>query len=471
MHKARFGGPFLFGEKEMQQYTVRSHRTNEVLEGRSFDDRYYALCFIRDRDYNWERQYYIHDRDWRVIWDQVDDVLDLSEYGFEPIKDHYLRVDDESSYQSIHVTYFVDEWAGAKGRRSSPMKLGRYLKQFYPQLTDDEVTIQSTAINTKLTNIELKLAYSREEIRAIYEESHSSGVASCMSYPVGHSNWASWMTVHPTEAYSGPDLALAYIRHPTNGMLIGRAIVWPEKKYYSSCYGNYDKMRAALRQNGYEEGPLTGARMSRIVVRKDGNRSYLAMPYLDDTSYAHDDGEYLIMGRSSTHENLSGGASGYCSVYEYLCAITGEKIASNKLTTAKHPLDGSEVYINVDLRAKHTEEWQGYYLLKTDDESHYLTVAGGERKPAYVVHNWYNYCIITREWHRDGINTHDGFVCYKAFFENYVTCQVTRTHVRKDRAVWMEHGAWWTREALRSLGVTIDGKNYAQVLQATAVAA
>lgn len=451
----------------MTRYTIRSNKDNSVRNDQSFANYYTACDELQVRiGRGWEREWYLHDANWRDGWTHVE-LLDLSEFGFEPIKDHYLTVDEDSSRESVYVTYFADEWAGAKNKRTSPTKLGRYLKQFYPQLTDDDVTTKSSEIFTKLVQVDLQLAYSADEIQAIYEESHGTNAGSCMSYPMTSGQWNHWQKDHPSRAYAGPDLAVAYIRKPLTGQLLGRALVWPDRKIYGSIYGDYDKMRAALSQAGYgKQDGFSGARMSRLVQRREGNRVYVACPYLDDTSCCYDNGEYLVMGRASGFETRDGGTSGYISITEYRCAVSDKVLRSGQAVEVLDPRAES-VFVSRDLVEEHTDYAHGHRWLKTDNDDDYVTVAGGKRLQRGLVDAYYRRCYVTNELHPSdgGQATPQGWACNKVLFSEFVVCQVNRSWLRKKDAIWMEHGAYWSRLAFNAHGVTVDGKHYAKLLQ------
>ncbi|CCV12967.1 hypothetical protein [Mesorhizobium sp. STM 4661] len=452
----------------MTRYTIRDNKTNEIRNNQTFENYCSAFDELQRIGANWQRTLYLHDNRWRDDWNRAQ-TLDLTEFGFEPIKDHFLMLASDDSADAVYVTYFQDEWAGAKRKRTSPMKLGRYLKQFYPQLTDDEVTTQSTTIFTKLLKMDLQLAYSADDIQAIYEESHAGACGSCMSHRMDSGHWNSWQKDHPVRAYAGPDLALAYIRKPVTGELLGRALVWPEKKKFGSTYGNYDKIRAALRQAGYtSDGNFDGARMTRLVQRRNGNTVYLACPYLDNGNGCHDNGEYLVMGRNSAYDRKDSSQNGYITIQEYRCAISGELIPAAKAFEVMSPDGLSTVSILRDLRDTHTEYHHGSRWLKSDNDDDYIVVGDGKRLPRGVVSNYYRKCAVTKKFYlpSEGMNTNDGWVCNQVYFRDYVVCQVSKSVLKKDRAVWMEHGAWWHPEMLRTHGVQVEGKNYARLLQA-----
>ncbi|RWB08822.1 MAG: hypothetical protein EOQ39_18585 [Mesorhizobium sp.] len=450
----------------MPTYTIRDNKTNEIRNGRTFHDYYNACDELSAIGVNWQRNWYLYNEGWR---EQQPAPLDLTDFGFEPIKDHYLLIDEGSSTDSVFVTYFADEFQGAKNRRTSPTKLGRYLKQFYPHLTDDDVTTQSSTIFTKLLKVELQLAYTADDIQAIYEEGHTGALNSCMSHRMDSGHWSYGWMKHPTRAYAGPDLALAYIRD-ANGILIGRSVVWPEKKYYGSVYGNYDKMRAALVQAGYRDHELNGARMSRIELRRSGSEVTLLAPYLDGCNVCYDDGEYLVIGSHDELGRIGTSTSGYISVTEYRCAITNKKINRNRALEVLHPATGAYVFIDRELSDDNTERLHGNRWLKTTNDADYTVIGDGKRIPKGVIQTYYRLCAVTQQYYlsSEGINTSDGWVCHKVFYTDYVVCQASRTILKKTQAKWMEHGAWWHPQMLRDNGVTIDGKNYANVLQTLA---
>jgi hypothetical protein len=127
--------------------------------------------------------------------------------------------------------------------------------------------------------------------------------------------------VHPTRVYAGPDLAVAYIGSLND--VSARAVVWPDKKLYTTIYGDTHRMETALGALGYAEGSdsdFLGARLQRI--EEDGK---FVMPYLDMGDFVDDCGDYLTItnhgdiGCRETDGYAEGGERGYCEWSDARC--------------------------------------------------------------------------------------------------------------------------------------------------------
>ena len=84
-------------------------------------------------------------------------------------------------------------------------------------------------------------------------------------------------------------------------------MVWPERKIYTSLYGDVSRLRLLLENAGYAKGGLNGARIRRIV---DGDS--FVVPYIDAGDDLADDGEYLIIGRGSIPSENTNGLGNRC---------------------------------------------------------------------------------------------------------------------------------------------------------------
>ncbi|WP_062227633.1 hypothetical protein [Aureimonas frigidaquae] len=184
------------------------------------------------------------------------------------------------------VSYYQSEEKRGRNIRT-PIKPGRYLKKFFGELLDEE-TIQSLAIEweTWATPPELNVTQDADEIETVYRD----GPHSCMAYSASHFEGC----CHPARVYAGPDLAIAYIG-PKNDAA-GRVVVWPEKKIYSTIYGDIHRTKAALHAAGYKEiennEEFDGARIRSIY---DSRLGCYVVPYLDTHDYAEDAGQYLVL--------------------------------------------------------------------------------------------------------------------------------------------------------------------------------
>lgn len=180
----------------------------------------------------------------------------------EPQCDHFVHiaVDDPEC-----IAYTKNPEAGELDiqTRTTPAK---YFNKF---ITKDNakyknLSTQWIAIWTKIQSaIEFKFAYTREEIRKVYED----GPASCMC---GSANrfFKNKIAPHPVEVYAGGDLAVAYIQRKS-GKISARVLAWPEKKIYNRIYGDDATMlQSLLNAEGYQSGYLSGARLVLVNVSK-----------------------------------------------------------------------------------------------------------------------------------------------------------------------------------------------------------
>jgi len=222
---------------------------------------------------------------------------------------------DEPWYQAKHTEHFCHvstEQAGkiaftenaAKGQvdRQLVMSPGRYLhRHFSEQLDNNAIEGWCARLSVQLQEHALKITQDADEIEDVYV----GGPSSCMAHDA--SDFES--CCHPVRVYAGPDTAVAYIGSREDAS--ARSVVWPERKIYTSIYGDVSRLRLLLEEAGYKEGGLNGARVRRI---EDGND--LVVPYIDAGDYLGDDGQYLIIGRGSICSDNTNGLSRvtwYCS--------------------------------------------------------------------------------------------------------------------------------------------------------------
>ena len=143
------------------------------------------------------------------------------------------------------------------------IKPGRYLKKYFPELSDDEVRVMSAQIG----NTQLKYYTSGEDMRKQYLALSSSGiVSSCMS----KDQWP----IHPLMVYDNSDVELAVLE--SNGEPIARALYNKHTREYPMVYGQWERMKVAMDKAGFKHGVLDGALINVIPYRS----GYL-MPYID----------------------------------------------------------------------------------------------------------------------------------------------------------------------------------------------
>ncbi|HEY0623189.1 hypothetical protein [Sphingomonas sp.] len=182
------------------------------------------------------------------------------------------------------IAYTQDDQKGARDIQT-PIRAGRYLRKFFADvLTEAEIETWATEVTVMAGNMGLTITQDADEIEEVY----TKGPSSCMSYSARHFDGP----CHPTRVYAGPDLAIAYCG-PSDGAK-QRAVVWPERKVFSTIYGGGaggGVLRELLEAAGYREGEIDGARIRKI----EANYGFV-MPYVDDCSSAREDGEFIRLG-------------------------------------------------------------------------------------------------------------------------------------------------------------------------------
>jgi hypothetical protein len=169
--------------------------------------------------------------------------------------------------------------------RQTRMAPGRYLTRYFKDiLSPDEIERWAAEVSVCAGDCALQFTSCPDKIEEVY----TNGPRSCMAHDAdeyrGH--------CHPVRAYGhSPDLQLAFIG--TEERWTGRCIVWPDKKLYSTPYGDCSRMRLLLDNAGYEHGSLSGARLKPL---HDDNGNGYIMPYVDGIDYAAEEDGWLVLG-------------------------------------------------------------------------------------------------------------------------------------------------------------------------------
>jgi hypothetical protein len=247
--------------------------------------------------------------------------------------DHFAHVSVEK--KSMVAFTPSDEYGAANRKlRLSP---GTYLQRFYSGvLTQNQITSMAREFGSKFDKIDVQFARTRAEIRHVYE----NGPHSCMSSPAAN---YSCQPIHPSEAYAGGDLAIAYIRRQDgervdcgacNGdedaecicdtTISARCLCWPDQKVFGATYGDSWRLEQALERDGWKgTNAFVGARLAAIECTNwtreqiRSNWGYdgkvYALPYFDFSGYLKmsDDGaSFVVVGRDGAHDGICGGTSG-----------------------------------------------------------------------------------------------------------------------------------------------------------------
>ena len=204
------------------------------------------------------------------------------------------------------VAYTENAAKGCEDRQTTVLP-GRYLtKHFKDVLSADEIEQWASEVAVLAGTVTLKVTQDADEIETIYV----NGPQSCMSSEADDYSGP----CHPARVYAGPDLAVAYVG--TLDEPSGRCVVWPEKKAYYSLYGDCSRMRLLLKEAGYTERRLDGARVRRIPAGGS-----FVMPYVDGIGYCRDAGDYIILGEGD-HGCQS--TEGLCEDIGSFCGNCGE---------------------------------------------------------------------------------------------------------------------------------------------------
>ena len=217
------------------------------------------------------------------------------------------------------------------------IKPGRYLRQYFPDMHDDDVRRMAGLCSPG----DLKF-YSRwQDMLKVYQQLADDGVvSSCMSYD-------KWGEMHPLMVYDNSDVELAVLY--IGDKPVARALYNKHNKHFPMTYGQWEKMEQALYRAGFTHASLCGARIRKLPRYVNINRDEIdldtvwgqargdaiLMPYIDheralDRSHncstnvylagdhvviSYDDGEYS----ADNHENasLSGAQEqcDYCGAY------------------------------------------------------------------------------------------------------------------------------------------------------------
>lgn len=285
---------------------------------------------------NYQLRKVVEETDWRsreqVKFSSGEYVLPefLKQYS---LPDHFLHV---SKDKSLTLAYTKDE---VKGRQNiqSRITVSGYLQIFQKHLC--KATIDSLERRFKdVYEFEdgLIITQDPDEIVKAYRIvntkcKHVTG--SCMQPKFRG------LPKHPTYAYGGGDLALAYLRDH-EGKTTQRSICWPEKKIYGRIYGD-SKIADLLKKRGYkpsryysEDNPsFAGARLRAIPLPRDEN-VYL-MPFFDEKYlFAYKEQEYLVLCNDSSAKAKFGvsntfGATRSNPTLSYICDVCEKPLSSH----------------------------------------------------------------------------------------------------------------------------------------------
>lgn len=207
------------------------------------------------------------------------------------------------------VAYTQSPVAGALDRQQV-QKPGRYVRQFCPDLNDEQV---KQAAATLIGSLSADFYHTKDahEIRRIYME----GPQSCMCAEGRFDH----LTVdgkpyHPTMIYAHPENNIELVYLEVKGRIGARALINTKKKTYPRIYsgdsvaGAGRRMETYLGTLGYSmcDYALTGEKLLR--VSPDHNSEAIICPYIDNSNVGvgvHSD--YLLVGDDNYEANYETG--------------------------------------------------------------------------------------------------------------------------------------------------------------------
>lgn len=190
-----------------------------------------------------------------------------------------------------------------KTLRAQQIKPGRYLKRYFPHMSDDRIRM----LSAKMAPGELRFFSDWSDMYEQYYALNESGiVSSCMS-----KHESTWEPVHPLMVYHNSDVELAVLY--VEGKPVARALYNKVTKQYPMIYGQWEKMQVVLEKNGFKHGALDGAKINRLkrypedgeeLVTYEGKEPLL-IPYIDHkrpldrsevcSTHVNDMGDHLVI--------------------------------------------------------------------------------------------------------------------------------------------------------------------------------
>lgn len=268
-----------------------------------------------------------------------------------------------------------------KGERDIQLSMSAsaYLARFFKDVLSQQ-EIRAYGARFFIGDFDLKIGNTPEDFERVYEGSPNvcadgGDYESCMRYNRNH--WG--FTRHPSYAYGAGDLAIAWIEDEDT--ILGRVVIWPEKKVYVRVYGltpeHKEWLHAKLKEMGYSrENDTPGARLLKVEAvpteEEDNSKNLNAtlykrylMPYVDGNRWRvlqeTPDGFFMLTDRYSDDGtgNNADTTEGYVTVYQNVtCAKTGRVVSGREITFVDGQPWSHEARRNASL--SYCEDLNGY---------------------------------------------------------------------------------------------------------------
>ena len=159
------------------------------------------------------------------------------------------------STQNANLLAYYPTFKHWQRRVPQQIKPGRYIRQFFPRYSDDEVRRFAAEIGTG----DLKFYSDWRDMLRIYRALDIDGiVSSCMSKD-------SWGFMHPLMVYHKSEVGLAVLY--MGDKPVARALYNKTNNHFPMIYGQWEKMAVAMRQAGFVHGSMCGAVIKRLPRR------------------------------------------------------------------------------------------------------------------------------------------------------------------------------------------------------------
>lgn len=225
-------------------------------------------------------------------------------WTIQPIPDHFAYLTPTNRSE---INFIASEDHGAQ-LRFTRMTVGRYLTSYYPELTDEVKKRMIASVDPRGA---LMIARTPDEVERVYDQ----GPSSCMAADAGRVRTDTGGKVHRARMYGGPDLAVAYVQ--VGERITARVVCWPDRKVYGRLYGDENRLKQLLAEEGYSYSQyFDGARISEVVTNvkgvQNGEEPIYHSSYFDNIrGLIVDDNRQIRAGNTKQIEDMQKGRTKY----------------------------------------------------------------------------------------------------------------------------------------------------------------
>lgn len=233
---------------------------------------------------------------------QNGEYLPLPELGIPFNPDHFIHRSIEKD-QDDYVAYTPSDAYGLQNRQTR-IRLGRYLKKYFPDMSDVQIVAVvdrfKAALARESAPFELKFTTDPDIINEIFETKMYANGSSCESCMYG--KFYGWKD-RPYHVYAdSPDVAVAYLVRMDE--IVARSVVSTKDNLWVRLY-SIDAgestlckvLREKLEAARYEHGDLEGNRLT-MLPKRNGR---VVLPYIDGSQWVEESAGYWVVGDSGDY--------------------------------------------------------------------------------------------------------------------------------------------------------------------------